>query len=36
MRQLRKAGWAVMVVWHCQLKRPQAALEKIVSFLNNE
>lgn len=33
-RALRKAGWSVMVVWQCQLKKKGALKRRIEGFLN--
>jgi len=32
-RNLRKAGWAVLVLWECQLKDPERLAERITVFL---
>ena len=32
--RLRKAGWSVMIVWQCQLKKNDALEGRIRSFLN--
>jgi len=32
-RQLRKQGWAIFIVWQCQLKTPLRALNKMKMFL---
>lgn len=32
-RELRKQGWAFLVVWECELKKPEKTLDKIVQFL---
>ena len=34
--QLRKAGWAVMVVWQCELRRMDSLEERIGSFLDEK
>jgi DNA mismatch endonuclease (patch repair protein) len=31
---LRKAGWSVMIVWQCQLKKADGLEGRIVGFLN--
>jgi DNA mismatch endonuclease (patch repair protein) len=33
IRELGKWGWQSMIVWQCQLKRPQATLRRVVRFL---
>ena len=33
-RQLRQRGWRLLVVWQCELRKPEAALKKMVQFLN--
>lgn len=33
-RTLRKMGWAVLIVWQCELKRAEALKTKIKGFLN--
>ena len=30
---LKDAGWSVKVVWQCELRHPEAAVEQIVEFL---
>jgi len=32
---LKKLGWDVLVVWECQLKKPEMILNKITTFLKN-
>lgn len=35
-RKLRKLGWAVAVVWQCELKRrPEKAVVRIIGFLKD-
>lgn len=31
---LRDAGWSVEVVWQCELKAPEVAIERLVDFLD--
>jgi DNA mismatch endonuclease, patch repair protein len=33
-KALRKAGWSVMIVWQCQLKKKDALERRIAGFLN--
>ena len=33
LRQLRRRGWRVAVVWECQLKNPGAVLARLQTFL---
>ena len=35
-RVLGKSGWTVLVVWECQLVRPERVRERIVRFLQSE
>ena len=37
-RQLRKAGWAVLVIWECQTKRPglDRLSSRIIAFLESQ
>ncbi len=35
-RALRRAGWRVLEVWECQLRKPQAVAGRIRYFLENE
>ncbi len=30
---LRRAGWAVLTVWQCQLKRPETVAKNLAKFL---
>jgi len=30
---LRKLGWDVLVVWECQMRRPEILVDRLVSFL---
>lgn len=32
-RSLKEEGWAVLIVWQCELKDTEAVLEKLVGFL---
>lgn len=34
--ELAKAGWRSMVVWQCELKKPESTITKVVSFLEDE
>jgi len=34
--KLRKQGWGVLVIWECQLKKPNLVSERIVAFLEGE
>lgn len=33
LRDLRKDGWAVLVVWECELKHPQRVRRRLLGFL---
>lgn len=33
-RQLRKLGWAVLVIWECQLARPERLTARLSKFLH--
>ena len=33
LRELRRLGWKVLVVWECETKKPQALISKINRFL---
>lgn len=33
-RKLRSAGWQLLIVWECELERPDALEEKIARFLD--
>jgi hypothetical protein len=33
LKNLRKAGWKVLVVWECQIKKPEKLIGKISKFL---
>lgn len=35
-RALTKSGWSVLVVWQCQIKKPEALQKRIVGFFENE
>jgi DNA mismatch endonuclease, patch repair protein len=35
-RALKKAGWAVMVVWQCELKNPEELARRIDDFLKKD
>lgn len=32
-RKLRKLGWSVLVVWECELGKPDAVRDRIKAFL---
>jgi DNA mismatch endonuclease (patch repair protein) len=34
LRKLRRAGWSVLVVWECQLKRPEQVHSRLWTFLS--
>ena len=36
VKELKRLGWQVAVVWQCQLKSPKAAVSRIVKFLERE
>jgi G:T-mismatch repair DNA endonuclease (very short patch repair protein) len=31
--KLEKAGWRVFIVWECELKKPEAALDRFKRFI---
>lgn len=33
IRELGNKGWQSLIVWQCQLKRPQATLGRVIRFL---
>jgi len=33
LKELRFAGWKVLVVWECQIKKPEKLINKILKFL---
>lgn len=35
-RRLRKLGWSVLVVWECELRKPERLLAKLKRFLSRE
>jgi DNA mismatch endonuclease, patch repair protein len=35
IRALRTAGWKVLTIWECQLKKPDSVTAKIMRFLGN-
>ncbi len=36
IRQLRKDGWRVLVVWQCQTRKPETLKRALSKFLNEE
>jgi DNA mismatch endonuclease, patch repair protein len=36
IRQLRKDGWRVLVVWQCQTKKPETLKQTLYNFLDKE
>jgi DNA mismatch endonuclease (patch repair protein) len=36
IRQLRKGGWRVLVVWQCQTRNPETLKSALSRFLNEE
>ena len=36
LRQLRTNGWKSLVVWRCELKRPEQLVKKLHDFLKEE
>jgi DNA mismatch endonuclease (patch repair protein) len=32
-QRLRRAGWSVMVVWECHLRKPDRLMKRIAAFL---
>lgn len=35
VRQLRRLGWVVLVIWQCEISKPDRLLTKLEKFLNN-
>jgi len=35
IRALKKLGWDILVVWECQIKRPETIMHKILTFMKN-
>jgi len=35
-RRLRSAGWQLLIVWECQLERPETLEGKIIRFLGDD
>jgi DNA mismatch endonuclease (patch repair protein) len=35
VRNLRKLGWSVLVVWECWVKKPSWLQNKVIAFLEN-
>ncbi|MFA5252690.1 MAG: DNA mismatch endonuclease Vsr [Phycisphaerae bacterium] len=33
LKKLRSAGWKVLVIWECQIKKPEKLINKISTFL---
>lgn len=33
--RLRRAGWGVMTVWQCQLKKPEKTAQRVARFLRD-
>jgi DNA mismatch endonuclease (patch repair protein) len=33
VRKLRRAGWSVITVWECQLKKPERVAARLMRFL---
>ena len=36
LRKLRRLGWKVLVVWECEIKKPEKLLLKLERFLQDE
>lgn len=36
VRQLERAGWAVLTIWQCQMRKPEQLAARIRRFLKNE
>ncbi len=32
-KELRRLGWQVLVVWECQIRKPDAMIKRVVDFL---
>jgi DNA mismatch endonuclease (patch repair protein) len=33
LKKLRKLGWKILVIWECQIKKPEKLINKISNFL---
>jgi DNA mismatch endonuclease (patch repair protein) len=33
LRKLRRAGWSVLTIWECQLKKPERVAARLMKFL---
>lgn len=36
VRKIRRLGWGAMIVWQCQLREPEAAVRRVVAFLERQ
>lgn len=36
VRELRRAGWRVLVIWECQIKNQERLSKRLVKFLRDE
>jgi DNA mismatch endonuclease (patch repair protein) len=34
IKQLKKLDWRVLVIWECQIRKPESVVKKIRKFLN--
>jgi DNA mismatch endonuclease (patch repair protein) len=34
IKQLKKLGWKVLVIWECQTRKPEKVINKITNFLD--
>lgn len=35
IRKLRRAGWSVLTIWECELKKPERVAARLMKFLAN-
>ena len=35
IRKLKQQGWKVLVIWECQIKKPEAFINRIATFLED-
>ncbi len=35
-REIKKLGWAILIVWQCELKNPKKLTERLNEFLKHE
>ena len=34
-RKLKKLGWRVLVIWECQIRKPETIMKKIIAFMKS-